>query len=818
MKSRITLRAIRNTEIGRVIGLLSSGSPSNNQSRNILEIAVIFLNNPVAEIRDFGYRILLKYCVRSHNYVPLYDIAALKGFTPIAALLQARSLLPDRENFQSVLMDAYRENFKFGNVYHTEGQSQLFSEFRESMAETITVVAPTSYGKSELIEATVSAEGEKNIAIVVPSKALISQTRQRVLSSLKNKRQVIIHHDMKIDKEKPIIAIVTQERLLRLLQKYAWLSFDILFIDEAHNILNDDKRSRLLASGIIIAKIRNSGCAVKYLTPFLMSTNSLRLFNDTREIKEIKIHEKLKSEDYYVCNLRKDGKIQLYDQYLDKFFPTSSECYNNEFTLLAHNSGRKNIVYLNKPKKIEEFAVKISQTSALVRSSQLEKICREIADYVHPNYRILDCLRRGVVYHHGSVPDVVRAYIEACFKTEFSVKWIVTNSTLLEGVNIPADTLFVLDPTKGNSKLSTAQFRNLAGRVNRFSEIFDKASGSPTLLLPSIYLICGNYSRARANFEDYISQVAKVDRKLEDSPENPLLTMSPATDERARNFEEDLTFIENIEPSAGLRQEPNLARTVAGRLCHVHNIYELDIAKHEIILQDEVQRLASHSTIISDAQQLLDVIADLFIKKLNEDSREYSNLSRLKNPAARSFYSMFFDWRINQVNYGRMIANFIAYWRRIIQNENDTTVYVGRWGDVPRDGYVENYINLAYLSDYDMVNLAIVRIKEEQDFVDNNLVKFVELLNDLSLLDRALYNKVKYGTTDEDQIALIRSGFTHIAASVLVGKYRRHLRISSEGSVTISSAIRESFSRKQERELVTFEVETSGLIIDDEHH
>jgi hypothetical protein len=111
-----------------------------------------------------------------------------------------------------------------------------------------------------------------------------------------------------------------------------------------------------------------------------------------------------------------------------------------------------------------------------------------------------------------------------------------------------------------------------------------------------------------------------------------------------------------------------------------------------------------------------------------------------------------------------------------------------------------------------MINLAIVRIKEEQDFLDNTLVKFLEILNDIDLVEEELYNKVKYGTNDPSQIALIKNGFSHIAASVLVAKYRSFIKMDEKGKINILPGIRNSFHARKEKELITFEVESSGLI------
>ena len=163
-------------------------------------------------------------------------------------------------------------------------------------------------------------------------------------------------------------------------------------------------------------------------------------------------------------------------------------------------------------------------------------------------------------------------------------------------------------------------------------------------------------------------------------------------------------------------------------------------------------------------------------------------------------------------NYRRMISSFIKYWKAILAKEEDTVVFAGRWGDITRNGHIPNYIDLDGMTDYEMINLAIVRIKEEQDFIDNNLVKFLEVLNDLNLVQMDLYNSVKYGTTDSEQIVLIRSGFTHIAANVLMSSYKSYIDISEDGNVKISNRISRAFSQNKEKELIIFEVEWSGLL------
>ena len=90
-------------------------------------------------------------------------------------------------------------------------------------------------------------------------------------------------------------------------------------------------------------------------------------------------------------------------------------------------------------------------------------------------------------------------YIERLYAELNDIKYVVTSSTLLEGVNLPADKMFIMDNKKGQSNLSPSDFKNLIGRVCRFSQIFDRDTGSLTKLEPEIYLVVGRYFSANAN-------------------------------------------------------------------------------------------------------------------------------------------------------------------------------------------------------------------------------------------------------------------------------------------------------------------------------
>jgi hypothetical protein len=78
-----------------------------------------------------------------------------------------------------------------------------------------------------------------------------------------------------------------------------------------------------------------------------------------------------------------------------------------------------------------------------------------------------------VAFHHGKMPQEVRDRIEQCFADPASkLQFIVCTSTLLEGVNLPAKNIFVLNDKHGPANFNKLDFENLAGRAGRLTYDF----------------------------------------------------------------------------------------------------------------------------------------------------------------------------------------------------------------------------------------------------------------------------------------------------------------------------------------------------------
>lgn len=787
MKYDLTLAKIRNTDFASLYDRFVVGEKlSQKQYEILLAIAICFTNADDINVQQLGYRIVVEYCNQTNDYIPLYEIAINKGLYPVSKFIEQHYVDDFKRNFFTEWNDAFTEQYVSGEICRSEQQNSLVHFFESKKDNTVSVIAPTSYGKSELIISAVKEYAGKRICILTSTKALLIQTKKRVQQISKGIfPKIVVHPEMYNPNDPSCLAVLTQERLLRIFKKDPHLSFDCIIVDEAHEMLEDDSRSRTLANVIIVAQKRNPEVAFKFLTPFLVDSTNLKARYTTYDIEGFKVSEYIKTEKYFLCDLRNHTGLKLYDQFLNKYLPISDNrnLGFEEDVVKAYSAG-KNIIYLNKPTDIEKFALALADVLPEVDSKLIQTACDNISEYLQPQYNLLACLRKGIIYHHGSVPDAIRIYIEDLYKKDDAVRYVITSSTLLSGVNLPAERMFVLDNKRGRSNLSHDSFKNLVGRVCRFSEIFSHETGNLHRLEPQIYLVFGKYFAQNANCENFLRNVAKVEQNYKDAVDNVLLSEAKITADNEEKLRQASEFIENYENGVVEDYQERYTNTVAGKACIMNGITEFDVFAYEVTIQQQVDAYQGESLKISDSNTLLETINELFIQHLPDNGAE--SLKRLENKEARKFYSMMFEWRVKNKSYAEMISLFVGYWHQLYKKDRNVMVYVGKWGDVKRPGSnVARYTKFVGKNRTQVVNLAIVRIKEEQDFIDNTLIKYVEVLHDLDLIEDGFYAQIKYGTDDERTICLIKNGLSLSSAMLLIKKYGDHIQIDIPASTVV---------------------------------
>lgn len=293
---KLTLKELYNTEFPEIYRKIQmSVELSDIELEKILSIGIFLVGLKDKNIQKLGYRLFLLYSKTTGDYKPLYELSINKGLIPISKFIENKLNYLERfGNLYTEINSIMSYKFKWNDSYQTIGQFELFKVAKKLNSESHIIVAPTSYGKTELILSFIDHSKFKKICIISPTKSLLAQTKKRIINKF-GYRKIITYPEMYSDKDNKIIAVLTQERLLRLLQNNPNLKFDLLVVDEAHNILgefsNNNSLSVILASVIIICKKRNYNIVCKYLTPFLKSEESLKIKHISNNAKWYSVME-----------------------------------------------------------------------------------------------------------------------------------------------------------------------------------------------------------------------------------------------------------------------------------------------------------------------------------------------------------------------------------------------------------------------------------------------------------------------------------------------------------------------------------------------
>lgn len=399
-RNDLTLRKLNNTDFSRAYEeFLLDKNMNREKYVLILALATLFINSTDENIKKLGYRIIVIYCVRTNDYKPLYDVAVNCGMMPVAHFIEDKIMNGKDGNVFIEMNAAYSKHFIINNVYCSLQQKQLIDFYRKNIDNSLSVVAPTSYGKTDLIISTVREAANKNVCIITPTKSLLAQTKMRIIKDgVKRGEKIITHPEMYNGNEERVVAIMTQERVLRLLRKAKDLHFQYVIIDEAHGMLHDDSRNMLLASVILVLEKRNPDTVFKFLTPFLCDAENIKVRYADYILKTYKVDEYIKTEKFYVAELRQKNirRLALYDQFMNKFYTiTFPDGINTEWEFVKHYASKKNIIYLNKPKDIESLIDIISKEDKKEPVQKIKEACKNIAEYIHPKYRMIQAIQRG---------------------------------------------------------------------------------------------------------------------------------------------------------------------------------------------------------------------------------------------------------------------------------------------------------------------------------------------------------------------------------------------------------------------------------------
>lgn len=246
---------------------------------------------------------------------------------------------------------------------------------------------------------------------------------------------------------------------------------DYLFVDEAHKISSNDSRSPFYYKIIALLSKRKHKPHFIFSSPNIPNPDIyLKLTNaDYCELKEkMTTAYSPVSQMKYVIDLVQN-EVKLHNDYSKKFIDIAKFKKEVSFTQILKSVGKhsQNIVYCSATSKAIEYALEYANSlNEHENNEELLALSREIKGQIHADYYLASLLVKGVAYHIGYLPADIRLRIEDLFRAG-AIKTIFCTSTLIEGVNLPADNLFITSYKNGLSNMTPVEFRNLIGRVGR---------------------------------------------------------------------------------------------------------------------------------------------------------------------------------------------------------------------------------------------------------------------------------------------------------------------------------------------------------------
>jgi hypothetical protein len=412
-------------------------------------------------------------------------------------------------------------------VFHAM-QAEAYARLMDG--ENVVLSAPTSFGKSLIIDALLASGRYPNVVVIVPTIALIDEARRRLTSTAPN-HKIITHPSQMVAARN--VWVLTQERALEL---DPLPRIDLLVVDEFYKLGfdRDPERSELLNQAFY------------------------RLWKKARQ--------------FYLLGPNVGGLVTLPSAFQFRYIPSFDSTVALDLIAVDTTDGDEaalrrlvredltgpTLVYCSSPARATAFARII--VDALGEDGHGDGGDAEaavwIAEHYAPDWSLVAAIKAGVGIHHGRVPRALAHWMVQSFNAEqASLRYLVCTSTLIEGVNTTAKNVVIVDHKLNRKALDLFTFNNIRGRSGR---VFKHFTGR-------VYLF-GEEPGGELGLVDIpvLTQPETVPESLLLEVEEP--DLSPKSKDRLAPFlAQDQLSLESLKanPGVGLQQQIELAEELA---------------------------------------------------------------------------------------------------------------------------------------------------------------------------------------------------------------------------------------------------------------
>lgn len=417
-------------------GLLRSKDSLGDKRFPVLRSIASLVNNPKAE--SWAREVVLRALERREEFGQdahvLDALARETGYFPYC--------VPENLGLGDYFAYEAHRPFNLEDiVFHSE-QAAVYRKLLSG--ESVILSAPTSFGKSRITDAMIASGRYKNIAVIVPTIALIDETRRR-LGQFGQTFKIITHLS-----QKPGVCNILVFTAERAIAYEHFPNIDFLVIDEFYKIdAFAEDNARTVALNQAFYKLRKKG------TQFYLLGPSIQTIPDKVEGS---FHCSFFKTNYSTV-VTEQHKIQTTGEDLDSLVD------------LAKTLIEPTLIFCKSPDRVNAVAHKFLAAGIGVDSPGLLSAAEWTAANFHEDWVYGKALVKGIGLHHGRLPRALAHFGVSAFN-DGRLRFLLCTTTLIEGVNTKAKNVIVFDNTVARKKLDFFTFNNIRGRSGRMFQHF----------------------------------------------------------------------------------------------------------------------------------------------------------------------------------------------------------------------------------------------------------------------------------------------------------------------------------------------------------